>query len=232
MANPRRRQFRHWADSPVAPFIPGAIQVGGGQTHRHRSGAVIAKPRHGATVAGFLRSVRGGVSLPISSIRVLTVAWSSVSWAGSQSRSPFRWPTQPSIQTAEGRSGKKAYAPPRYLPVPRDATISRCCPSFDAGLWSHHELLLCRSSDSRVNRPRHIALPVKLHSRLAVRMYSRAEYYRRRGLELRHRAAQITDLNLKEAHKDVARHWLALAERVDWLDRQHNSQRNPMIKKQ
>jgi len=63
-------------------------------------------------------------------------------------------------------------------------------------------------------------------------MYSRAEYYRRRGLELRHRAAQITDLNLKEAHKDVARHWLALAERVDWLDRQHNSQRNPMIKKQ
>jgi len=34
------------------------------------------------------------------------------------------------------------------------------------------------------------------------------------------RAAQVTDLTLKEAFKDVARHWLALAERVEWLDRQ------------
>ena len=33
------------------------------------------------------------------------------------------------------------------------------------------------------------------------------------------RAAQATDLTLKEAFKDVARHWLALAERVEWLDR-------------
>jgi hypothetical protein len=48
-----------------------------------------------------------------------------------------------------------------------------------------------------------------------------AEYYRRRGLVAKQRAAQITDLSLKEAVKDVARHWLALAERVDWLDRQH-----------
>jgi len=63
-------------------------------------------------------------------------------------------------------------------------------------------------------------------------MHSRAEYYRRRGLAAKQRAAQITDLSLKEAHKDVARHWLALAERVDWLDRQHNSQRNPMFKNQ
>ena len=78
----------------------------------------------------------------------------------------------------------------------------------------------------------HCPSNLALHSRLAVRMDSRAEYYRRRGLELKHRAAQITDLSLKEAHKDVARHWLALAERVDWLDRQHNSQRNPMIKNQ
>jgi hypothetical protein len=59
-------------------------------------------------------------------------------------------------------------------------------------------------------------------------MCSRAEHYRRRGLVAKHRAAQCTDLNLKEALKDVARHWLALAERVDWLDQQHNSQQNPI----
>jgi hypothetical protein len=51
-------------------------------------------------------------------------------------------------------------------------------------------------------------------------MYSRSEYYRRRGLEAKERAAQSTDLSVREALKDVARHWLALAERVDWLDRQ------------
>jgi len=34
------------------------------------------------------------------------------------------------------------------------------------------------------------------------------------------RAAQATDLTLKEAFKDVARHWLALAERLEWLHRQ------------
>jgi hypothetical protein len=53
-------------------------------------------------------------------------------------------------------------------------------------------------------------------------MHSRAEHYRRCGLAAKQRAAQITDLSLKEVFKDVARHWLALAERVDWLDRQHN----------
>jgi len=37
----------------------------------------------------------------------------------------------------------------------------------------------------------------------------------------KHRAAQCTDLSLKETLKDVARHWLALAERVDWLNKQH-----------
>jgi hypothetical protein len=42
------------------------------------------------------------------------------------------------------------------------------------------------------------------------------------------RAAHCTDLSLKEAFKDVARHWLALAERVDWLDKQHNGQQNPI----
>jgi len=55
-------------------------------------------------------------------------------------------------------------------------------------------------------------------------MNPRAEDYRRRGFVLKHRAEQITDLALREAHKDLARHWLALAERVDWLDRLHNDQ--------
>jgi hypothetical protein len=54
-------------------------------------------------------------------------------------------------------------------------------------------------------------------------MHPRAEYYRRRGLAAKERAAQITDLSLKETFKDVARHWLALAERVDWLDRQQRT---------
>jgi hypothetical protein len=59
-------------------------------------------------------------------------------------------------------------------------------------------------------------------------MYSGAEYYRHRGLVAKQRAAQITDLRLKEELKDIARHWLALAERIDWLDRQHNGQQNPI----
>jgi hypothetical protein len=62
--------------------------------------------------------------------------------------------------------------------------------------------------------------------RLAVRMHSNAEYYRRLGLVAKERAAHATDLSLKEAFKEVARHWLALAERVDWLDRQHNGRRH------
>jgi len=53
-------------------------------------------------------------------------------------------------------------------------------------------------------------------------MHSRAEFYRRRGVAAQQRAAQITDLSLKQTFKDVARHWLMLAERVEWLDRQHN----------
>jgi hypothetical protein len=41
-------------------------------------------------------------------------------------------------------------------------------------------------------------------------MHSNAEYYRRRGLVAKQRAAHATDASLKEAFKDVARHWLAL----------------------
>ena len=56
-------------------------------------------------------------------------------------------------------------------------------------------------------------------------MYSRREYhrpedYRRLGLAAKQRAAHSTDPLLKEEFKDIARHWLALAERVEWLDGQ------------
>jgi hypothetical protein len=54
-------------------------------------------------------------------------------------------------------------------------------------------------------------------------MYSRGEYYppehyRRLGLAAKQRAAQSTDPRVKEAFQDIARHWLALAERVAWLE--------------
>jgi hypothetical protein len=60
-------------------------------------------------------------------------------------------------------------------------------------------------------------------------MYSRGEYdspeyYRGRGLAAKQRAAECTDPRLKEVFKDVARHWLALAERVEWLDTQRKRQ--------
>jgi hypothetical protein len=45
-------------------------------------------------------------------------------------------------------------------------------------------------------------------------MTSRAEDYRRRALQLKQRAAQIADLRLKEAFRDIARHWLALVNAV------------------
>jgi hypothetical protein len=49
-------------------------------------------------------------------------------------------------------------------------------------------------------------------------MYSRAEEYRRRGNEARQRAAQSTNLSIKEAFLEVARGWFTLAEQVAWLD--------------
>jgi hypothetical protein len=56
--------------------------------------------------------------------------------------------------------------------------------------------------------------------RLAVRMNLRAEDYRRRALQVKQRAAQIT-----EAFQDIARHWLMLAERAAWLDQHYRDQR-------
>ena len=69
-------------------------------------------------------------------------------------------------------------------------------------------------------------LPVKLELRLASPMYSDAEYYRRRGVAAKQRAAQTTDPSVRETLKDVGRHWLALAERVEWLDRQLKRQQH------
>ena len=43
-------------------------------------------------------------------------------------------------------------------------------------------------------------------------MSSRAERYRRVALAAEQRAAQTTDLQLKQTFKDVAQDWLALAE--------------------
>jgi hypothetical protein len=56
-------------------------------------------------------------------------------------------------------------------------------------------------------------------------MNLRAEDYRRRALQVKQRAAQITDLRLKEAFQDIARHWLMLAERAAWLDQHYRDQR-------
>ena len=55
-------------------------------------------------------------------------------------------------------------------------------------------------------------------------MYSRAEQYRRRGTEAQQRAAQTTDLGVKEAFEDLARSWFVLAEQVTWLERDLSQQ--------
>jgi antibiotic biosynthesis monooxygenase (ABM) superfamily enzyme len=54
-------------------------------------------------------------------------------------------------------------------------------------------------------------------------MYSRAERYRRLGIEAQQRAKQATNPNIKLAFTDVADGWFALAERVTWLDRHYNA---------
>jgi hypothetical protein len=52
--------------------------------------------------------------------------------------------------------------------------------------------------------------------------HSRAEYYRRLGVEAQQRAGQTTNLSLKEAFKDVARGWFTLADQMEWMDSRHN----------
>jgi hypothetical protein len=49
-------------------------------------------------------------------------------------------------------------------------------------------------------------------------MYSRAEQYRRRGIEWKQRATQATEPNIREAFEQVASNWFALAEQAEWLE--------------
>jgi hypothetical protein len=49
-------------------------------------------------------------------------------------------------------------------------------------------------------------------------MYSRAEQYRRRGIEAQQRAAQAIEPHVREAFDQVAQDWFTLAEQVEWLD--------------
>jgi len=49
-------------------------------------------------------------------------------------------------------------------------------------------------------------------------MYSRADRYRRRGIEAQQRAERAKDEGLREAFGQVAADWFALAEQVEWLD--------------
>jgi hypothetical protein len=50
-------------------------------------------------------------------------------------------------------------------------------------------------------------------------MRSRAEEYRRRGIEARQRAGRATEPHIKGAFEQVAHDWFALAEQVEWLER-------------
>jgi hypothetical protein len=49
-------------------------------------------------------------------------------------------------------------------------------------------------------------------------IYSRADEYRRRGIEAQRRAAQLNDLSIKQTFTDIANQWFAVAEQVEWLE--------------
>src|SRR5262252_10825018 len=51
-------------------------------------------------------------------------------------------------------------------------------------------------------------------------MSSRAECYRRWGLEAQQRAAQATEEKIKDAFETVAGGWFLLAEQLDWLEKE------------
>ena len=70
-----------------------------------------------------------------------------------------------------------------------------------------------------------------MHSRLAVRMYSRAEHCRRRGLEAQQQAARTTEKRIGDAFEDVAEGWFELAELMDRLDRHSEQTRTDAAQK-
>jgi hypothetical protein len=49
-------------------------------------------------------------------------------------------------------------------------------------------------------------------------MHSRSEQYRRLGIGARQRAAEATDLAVRDAFEEVAVNWFALAEQVEWIE--------------
>jgi hypothetical protein len=49
-------------------------------------------------------------------------------------------------------------------------------------------------------------------------MHSWAQYYRRRAAETQQRAAEAWDPSIRAAFEQAAETWLALAERVEWLE--------------
>ena len=51
-------------------------------------------------------------------------------------------------------------------------------------------------------------------------IYSRAVHYRRQAIAARQRASQAIDQSsLRALFEEVANHWMALAEQVEWLER-------------
>ena len=59
-------------------------------------------------------------------------------------------------------------------------------------------------------------------------MRSRAEHFRRRGLEAQQRAAQTSEDKIRDAYQTVAEGWFELAQREDGRDKQHNRQHKPI----
>jgi hypothetical protein len=50
-----------------------------------------------------------------------------------------------------------------------------------------------------------------------------ADVYRQRAADAKKRAAQAKDLSVKKAFEEVAKGWLALAEQMEWMDRQRST---------
>jgi hypothetical protein len=61
-------------------------------------------------------------------------------------------------------------------------------------------------------------------------VYPRADHYRRQAIQARQRAAQALDLSsVKDAFEEIANHWIALAEQVEWLERSNGRRRRKKV---
>jgi hypothetical protein len=59
---------------------------------------------------------------------------------------------------------------------------------------------------------------------LSTCVYSRADHYRRLAIAARQRAAQAGDRpSVKASFEEVANHWTALADQVEWLEQSDGS---------